>query len=168
MGGLIQLPGIFLKILPVAIISNRFFISLTAPIRTAMSKLTNQQKDFFAYTGAFGALLSATCFIQHMVIARDHWIAYTLTFIYAFIFLTFFLLALKKAYAPVLLIVSTVFALLAELILVTHLVFSVVVVLLFLYSFVIVVIMYVQALPRKLKEQAIAERMEERVWKERL
>lgn len=133
-----------------------------------MSKLTNQQKDFCAYTGAFGALLSATCFIQHMIIARDHWITHVLTLIYIFSLLSFFLLALKKAYAPLLLIIATFFALVAELLLVASFLFSMVVILLFLYSFVIVVIMYVDQLPRKLKEQALSEKMEEQVWKQRL
>jgi hypothetical protein len=133
-----------------------------------MSKLTNQQKDFCAYAGAFGALLAATCFIQHMVIARDHWLAHVLTLIYTFVFLSFFLLALKKAFAPLLLIISAFLALLAEAVLIISFLFSVVVILLFIYSTVIVTIMYIQQLPRKLKEQAISERMEAEIWKERI
>jgi hypothetical protein len=133
-----------------------------------MSKLTTKQQEFFAYTGTFGALLAITCLIQHLVIARDHWIAHTLTFIYIFSILDFILLALKKAFAPVLLITSTVLVLLAEAILITSFVFSLVVLILFVYSTVIVVLLYIEQLPRKLKEQALAERMEAEMWKDRI
>ncbi|HKO80921.1 MAG TPA: hypothetical protein VJU78_11025 [Chitinophagaceae bacterium] len=133
-----------------------------------MTKLTNKQQEFFAYTGTFGALLAATCLVQHLAIARDHWIAHTLMFVYIFSILGFILLALKKAFAPVLLIISTFFVLLAEALLITSFVFSLVVLLLFLYSTVIVVLLYIEQLPRKLKEQALAEKMEAQIWKDRI
>lgn len=130
-----------------------------------MTKLTNKQQEFFAYTGTFGALLAATCLIQHLVISRDHWIAHLLTLIYIYSILDFVLLALKKAFAPVLLITSTVLVLLAEALLITNFVFSLVVLLLFLYSTVIVVLLYIEQLPQKLKEQALAEKIENQLWK---
>ena len=133
-----------------------------------MSKLTNKQQELFAYTGTFGALLATTCLIQHLAIARDHWIAHSLTLIYIYAILSFILLALKKTFAPVLLITCTVLVLLAEVILITSFVFSLVVLLLFLYSTVIVVLLYIEQLPRKLKEQALAEKMEAEMWKDRI
>jgi predicted neutral ceramidase superfamily lipid hydrolase len=133
-----------------------------------MSKLTTKQQEFFAYTGTFGALLAITCLVQHLSIARDHWIAHSLTLIYIFAVLAFVLLALKKTFAPVLLITSTVLVLLAELTLYISFVFSLVVLLLFVYSTVIVVLLYIEQLPSKLKEQALAERMEADVWKDRI
>jgi hypothetical protein len=133
-----------------------------------MTKLTNKQQDLFTYSGTFGALLAATCLVQHLAIARDHWVAHTMTFIYMFSILDFILLALKKAFAPALLIISTFFVLLAEALLITNFVFSLVVLLLFLYSTVIVVLLYIEQLPRKLKEQALAEKMEAEIWKDRI
>ena len=133
-----------------------------------MTKLTNKQQEFFAYTGTFGALLATTCLVQHMAIARDHWVAHTMMFIYIFSILGFILLALKKVFAPVLLIISTFLVLLAEALLITNFVFSLVVLLLFLYSTVIVVLLYIEQLPRKLKEQAMAQKMEAQIWKDRI
>jgi hypothetical protein len=130
-----------------------------------MSKLTSKQQDFFTYTGTFGALLGITCLIQHMTITRDHWITYAMMLIYIFSILGFILLALKKVFAPLLLVISTVFVLAAELILITHFVISLVVLLLFLYTTVIVVAMYIEQLPQKLKKQALAEKMENEAWK---
>jgi ABC-type glycerol-3-phosphate transport system permease component len=88
--------------------------------------------------------------------------------IYIFSILGFVLLALKKVSAPVLLIVSAVFVLIAELILIRSFVFSLVVLLLFLYSTVIVVSLYVEQLPKKLKEQALAEKIENEMWKDKI
>lgn len=133
-----------------------------------MTKLTNKQQEFFTYTGTFGVLLATTCLVQHLAVARDHWIAHTLMFIYIFSILGFIFLALKKAFAPLLLIISTFFVLIAEALLITSFVFSLVVLLLFLYSTVIVVLMYIEQLPRKLKEQVLAEKMEADVWKDRI
>lgn len=133
-----------------------------------MSKLTNKQQEFFSYTGTFGALLATTCLIQHLAIARDYWIAHSMTLIYVFSILGFVLLALKKVFAPLLLIISTILVLLAELILITNFVFSLVVLLLFVYSTVIVVSLYIEQLPRKLKEQALAKRREAEMWKDRI
>jgi len=133
-----------------------------------MTKLTNKQQDFFTYTGTFGALLATTCLVQHMAITRDHWITYVITLIYIFSILGFVLLALKKVFAPLLLVISTILVLAAELILITNLVFSLVVLLLFLYTTVIVVSMYIEQLPQKLKKQALAEKMEKEAWKDKL
>jgi len=133
-----------------------------------MTRITEKQQEFFTYTGTFGALLGATCLVQHMAISRDHWIAYAMMLIYIFSILGFALLALKKVSAPVLLIVSTVLVLVAEVILIKSFVFSLVVLLLFLYSSVIVVLLYVEQLPKKLKQQALAEKMENEIWKDKI
>ncbi len=91
-----------------------------------------------------------------------------MTLIYLFSILGFALLAAKKVCAPVLLIISTVLVLVAELILVMNFVFSLVVLLLFIYSTVIVISMYIEQLPQKLKKQALAERMENETWKDKI
>jgi len=133
-----------------------------------MTKLTEKQQEFFTYTGTFGALLAGTCLVQHMAITRDHWIAYAMMLIYIFSILGFVLLALKKVFAPVLLIISAVFVLIAEVILIKSFVFSLVVLLLFLYSSVIVVLLYIEQLPKKLKEQALAEKIENQLWEDKI
>lgn len=162
--------------MPATIKSGRFFISLMAVENNSgyenryfnsinMSKLTSKQQDFFTYTGTFGALLGITCLVQHMAITRDHWITYAMMLIYIFSTLGFVLLALKKVFAPLLLIISAVLVLAAELILIRNFVFSLVVLLLFIYTTVIVVSMYIEQLPQKLQKQALAEKIENEAWK---
>lgn len=133
-----------------------------------MNTLTGKQKDLCSYTGLFGALISATCLIQLMVISRDHWIVVVLLGINAFAILAFVLLALQKAIAPWLLIAVATLLLLAKLIYLLNGVFSLIVFLSLLYSVVIVILLFIEQLPQKLKEKALAEKTEALVWKDKI
>jgi hypothetical protein len=133
-----------------------------------MNILTNQQKDFCSYSGLFGALISATCFIQLMIISREHWLSFALLCVNIFAILAFTLLALQKAIAPWLLIVVAALLFLAKLVYIFSGVFSLVVLLSLAYSVVIVVVLFVQQLPQKLREKALAEKAETLAWKDKI
>ncbi|HEY6505678.1 MAG TPA: hypothetical protein VIZ28_17000 [Chitinophagaceae bacterium] len=133
-----------------------------------MNILTNKQKDLCSYAGSFGALISATCFIQLMVISRDHWLVLVLLFIYVLAILSFILLALQKAIAPWLLIAVAALLFLAKLVYLVSGIFSLVVLLSLLYSVVIVVVLFVEQVPQKLKEKALAEKVEALTWKDKI
>ena len=113
-------------------------------------------------------MISAACFIQLMVISKDHWLAFVLLGINAFAILTFILLALQKTVAPLLLIAVAVLLFLAKLVYIFSGVFSLVVLLSFLYSVVVVTVIFVEQLPKKLKEKALAEKAEALAWKDRI
>jgi len=129
-----------------------------------MNPLTNQQQDICGYTGFFGALLSSVCFVQHLIIAKTHWVTITLVFIYIFIILAFSFLAFQKFFAPALLIVAGVLSLIAELLLILSGLFSLVVLLLFLYTIVIIIVVYAEGIPSKLREKHRMELEEKRAW----
>lgn len=133
-----------------------------------MNVLTNKQKDFCSYAGLFGALISATCFIQLMIISREHWLSFVLLGINAFAILAFVLLALQKAIAPWLLIGVAALLFAAMVIYVFNGVFSLVVLISLLYSVVIVVQLFIEQLPQKLKEKALAEKAEALMWKDKI
>ena len=133
-----------------------------------MNRRTNKQQDICSYTGSFGALISSACFIQLMIISREHWLAFVLLGINVFAILAFILLALQKAIAPWLLIAVAVLLFLAELIYIFSGVFSLVVLLSFFYTVVIVVVLFVEQIPQKLKEKALAERAEALIWKDKI
>lgn len=130
--------------------------------------LTNKQKDFCAYSGLFGALISATCFIQLMVISREHWVAFLLLGINAFAILAFVLLALQKPVAPWLLIGVTSLLFLAMILYVLNGVFSLVVLLSLVYSVIIVVTLFIEQLPQKLRAKALAEKAEDMAWRDKI
>jgi len=133
-----------------------------------MNVLTSKQQDLCTFLGSFGAMLSAACFIQLMVISKDHWLAFVLLGINAFAILTFILLALQKTVAPLLLIAVAVLLFLAKLVYIFSGVFSLVVLLSFLYSVVVLTVIFVEQLPKKLKEKALAEKAEVLVWKDKI
>ena len=128
------------------------------------SQLTNGQKDFCAYTGFFGVLIGLTCFIQHLSIFRSHWITTTLTFFYVIVIVSFLLLALKKPIAPVLLIITGIISLLIEALFLAAGLFSLAVLLLFLYNVVIVVLLYMEEIPKRLRILAQHEKKEREEW----
>ena len=133
---------------------------MTIPVKTFSQK----DENICEYTGLFGVLLSLTCFIQHLVVTRSHWIAQLMMVGYLFAIIAFLLLALKKPVAPVLLIISAIFSFVTEIIWVKGLAFSLVVLLLVLYTVIIVVVVYVEQIPQKLKRKSLAEKEEEELW----
>jgi hypothetical protein len=137
-------------------------------LTVVMNILTSKQQDICTYAGSFGAMISAACFVQLMVISRDHWLAFVLLGINAFAILAFILLALQKAVAPLLLIAVAALLFLAKLVYIFSGVFSLLVLISFLYSMVVVAVLFVEQLPKKLKEKALAEKAESLVWKDKI
>ena len=129
-----------------------------------MNSLTNKQQDFCGYCGTFGALLSLTCLVQHLVISNVHWISFTLLGMYLFVAVSFILLAFQKSIAPALLIISCIVAFFAEATLIISFVFSVAVVLLFVYTVVITIVIYIEGLQKGLKEKALLIKAEREAW----
>ena len=133
-----------------------------------MNKLTDAQNETCIYTGVFGAMLSATCLIQHMIFMRDHWLAYSMLGLYSFALLAFILLATRQWYAPILLIVSSGLMFIAALLLILGGIFSLVVILLLLYHAVIIAVLYIGGYPALMKQQALAAKAEESEWRSRM
>jgi hypothetical protein len=133
-----------------------------------MNLLTNKQQDVCTYSGFFGAMISGACFIQLMVISRDHWLAFVLLGINLFAVLAFILLALQKAVAPWLMIAVAALLFFAKLLYIFSGVFSLVVLISFLYSMVVVAVLFVERLPKKLREKALAEKAEAVAWKDKI
>lgn len=129
-----------------------------------MNGPTNKQQDFCAYCGIFGVLISLTCIIQLLVIAEAHWIPFTLLCMYVFVLTSFILLALQKPVAPLLLIISSFLSLLAEAALILTALFSAIVIIQFIYSVVITVVVYMDEIPKRLKEKAALLKAEKESW----
>jgi hypothetical protein len=133
-----------------------------------MNPLTKKQQDLCAYTGLFGSLINATCLIQHIIITRSHWVVFVMLGIYIFAIISFGSLGFQKAIAPWLLVITAILLLLAELVFVFGSAFSLVVLLAFLYNVIVVVLLFVEGLPARLREKARLIRSEELAWKDKL
>ncbi|MCX6317635.1 MAG: hypothetical protein NTW29_10110 [Bacteroidetes bacterium] len=129
-----------------------------------LNPLNERQQNFCTYGGTFGILITVTCLIQHLVVTKSNWITNSMVLLYAIIAVFFLLLALQKSYSPYLIIAGGVFALVMQYIWMRHLSFSLAVLLLFIYHVVILVALYTEQVPYRLKLKRKAELEEEQKW----
>jgi hypothetical protein len=129
-----------------------------------MNGPTNRQQDLCAYLGIFGVLIALTCIVQLLIIANAHWIPFTLLGMYLFVLTSFILLALQKSVAPLLLIISSFLSLLSEAALILTGLFSAIVIIQFVYSIAITVFIYMDEIPKRLKEKAVLLKAERDSW----
>jgi hypothetical protein len=129
-----------------------------------MNGPTNRQQDLCAYLGIFGVLIALTCIVQLLIIANAHWIPLTLLGMYLFVLTSFILLALQKSVAPLLLIISSSLSLLSETALILTGLFSAIVIIQFIYSIVITIFIYMDEIPKRLKEKAVLLKAEKDSW----
>lgn len=130
--------------------------------------LTTPQKNLCEYGGIFGVLLSLTCLVQHIAVAIPGKITNPMIPGYIFAIAAFTLLGLQKSYAVILVIISAANAAFTEWQWMKHYSFSLVVLMLFIYHVIIIVSMYVEQVPERLKQKRLAEKEEEDLWKDKI
>ncbi len=133
-----------------------------------MEYLSKEQESFCDNAGLFGALLSITCLVQHLVFMLPHWITYTITGVYILSIVSFILLAKKNATAPLLLVISAFLILLLEVFMTLALAFSLVLVMLLVYLVVIDAVLYIGGSAKQLKKRSTALKEEAAEWDRRL
>lgn len=129
------------------------------------SPLNNHAKNICEYGGIFGVLLSLTCLIQHIAVAIPGKVTNPMIPGYLFAILAFTLLGLQKSYAVILLIISGAYSAYTEYQWIKNYSFSLVVLLLFIYHVIIVVALYAEQIPERLKQKRLAEKAEEDEWR---
>jgi hypothetical protein len=134
-----------------------------------MNPLTNKQQDICSYAGLAGALINATCLVQHFVIMTyEAWLSYVMLGVYVFAILSFSLLAIQKAIGPWLLIGVAALMFITEILFVISGVFSLIILISMLYSVIVVIAIFVEQLPQKLRQKALAEKAEALAWKDKI
>jgi hypothetical protein len=133
-----------------------------------MTRLNAKDENFCSYTALFGILIAATCLIQHIIYGLAVWLLFTVLILYLLIAACFAILALKKWYAPVALIVSCVLSAGVEVIHALTVVRSPISMILFVYSLTITIYVYVEGMPVRLAKVAAAKRAEQDEWKDRI
>jgi hypothetical protein len=130
-----------------------------------LNPLTERQQNFCTYGGTFGILITLTCMIQHLVVViKSNWITNAMLMFYVLIAVFFLLLALQKSFAPFLLIVGAFFSLAIQYVWMRELSFSLAVLLLFLFHVIILVALFTEQVPYRLKLKRRAELDEENKW----
>ena len=129
------------------------------------SFFSNRDKNLCEYGGIFGVLLSLTCLIQHIAVAIPGKVTNPMIPGYLFAIAAFILLSLQKTYAIILLIISGAYSAFTEYQWMKHYSFSLVVLLLFIYHVIIVVGLFAEQIPERLKQKRLAEKEEEDAWR---
>ena len=129
-----------------------------------MENLSRQQESFCENAGLFGALISITCLVQHLVFMIPHWITYSIAGVYILCITGFILLAKKNASAPLLLLISAVLVLLLEVFMTLALAFSLVLLLLLVYMVVINAVLYGGDTAKQLRKRNAALKEEAAQW----
>ena len=127
---------------------------------------SEKEQEICAYTGVAGCLITAACGIQHMVIYRvfDFVLPLVMLGIYIISFGSFLMLALHKWYAPICLLVSAVLSLLTGAMAIGGPLISILALIHFLYSATLVIVIYMDQLPARLKQKELALRAEQNEW----
>ena len=131
---------------------------------SALDPLTNSQLNICIYGGGLGVLIALTCFIQLMLVGYENWRVAFLLSVYVIAGTSYLFLALQKHFAPLLLIISAVLVMIANLMWILSLAFSFVVVLLLIYSIIIAGVVYTERIPPELKKRKQALDAEEANW----
>ncbi len=129
-----------------------------------MNFLTPREKDTCTYTGVFGVLFSLTCLVQHFMYTNPHWITAAFVVVYLYSIFSFSLLTAQRHPAPFMLIIDACLLLVAAVLLIKNGIFSLVVVLTFIYTGVIAVFSYMFEFSLKFKQQLAARREEKALW----
>ena len=137
-----------------------FFCRMTEPNRI----LTNSEKNLCEYGGALGVAFAVTCLIQHCIFVIPSPVTRAMVPPYFFMILAFLFFAFQKPFSIILLIISGVFSLIIELVWLLHISFSLVVTLLFSYHLIIIITVFVEGIPKKLRMKRDAERAEREIW----
>ncbi|TMI69371.1 MAG: hypothetical protein E6H09_19795 [Bacteroidetes bacterium] len=126
--------------------------------------LTKSEKNLIEYGGALGVALAATCLIQHFIFAIPSPVTKPMVPAYFFMILAFLFFAFQKHFSIILLIISGAFSLIIELVWLLHISFSLVVTMLFSYHLIVIITLFIEDIPKKLRMKRDAERAEKEMW----
>ena len=132
------------------------------------SILINKEKNLCEYGGSFGIFLTLTCLIQHFIFAIPGPVTGPMIPAYMFSIAAFIFLALQKPISIVLLIISAALSFIIEYLWIMHYAFSLVVLLLFIYHAIIIVIVFMENIPKKLKMKKAAQKAERDMWADKI
>lgn len=128
-----------------------------------MNGPTNRQQDLCAYLGIFGVLIALTCIISsyHCKCALDSLHLAGHVFIYSYFF---HFACTSKIGSSTFVIISSFLYLLSEAVLILTGLFSAIVIIQFVYSVVVTVFIYMDEIPKRLKEKAVLLKAEKDSW----
>lgn len=130
--------------------------------------LSNKNKEFCDYAGLGGLVISFACMLQMFIFMKSHWINYIMLGVYFFSTVAYSFFIARKTFSPLLVLTSTILALLSDALLLAALTFSLIMLVLVLYSTVVTVFIYILGLPAKFRSIAETKKTEDNYWRDKL
>jgi predicted membrane protein len=130
--------------------------------------LNNREKNLCEFTAIAGVLLTLTCLVQHLIVTIPNSLTNLMIAAYPFMIVAFLLLGLQKPISIVFVIIGAALSALLEFLWIMHYAFSLVVLLLFMFHTVIVIVLFMEKIPRKLKMKRAAQRAEADAWADKI
>lgn len=134
-----------------------------------MDHLSKQQENFCDNAGLAGVLISLTCLFQHFYFMIPGWVTYSIIIVYLSALAGFILLMRKSPSAFGVLLISGILILALESFMILAKTYSLVLLLLLIYTVIIIALMYTSAeLQKNLRRRHIAKKADEAEWEGKL
>lgn len=136
--------------------------------KPVLSKLSKKEDEYITVAGVVGAALSLTALLQHFYFTNTSIWATLMLIPYTFTFISYVLLAAKNKAAHVFLFISIFLLFIAEILILLQSVYTPIVMLVFIYTLIVVVLLYTENIPKKLKERFLSKKKEDDFWSDKL
>lgn len=131
-------------------------------------EIGTKESEFCTFVGIVGIAFSLTCLIQHLHAMLPFTFNYYFSLVYVLTIISYFLLTFKKHFAIIVLLISAImlFGLVAFYSLFQN--FSVLAILLMIFTFVITILLMINEYPTKLKQHHLYKKQENSYWSNKL
>lgn len=126
------------------------------------------KNNFCFYAGLFGILISVATLFQMFIYGSDNWMAFSVILSVVFSITAFSFLMTKNRFTLPLLLSNTLLFLVINILFMITFSFSLLIVLLFLYSTIILTIFWAGGTPAYLKQMHAYKKQEELEWQNKL
>jgi hypothetical protein len=133
-----------------------------------MSALTNRDKTICSYAGLFGIMLTLTATIQLFVIGKDNSTVHWIFALYLYCLVAFIMFAAQHYTSPYLLLTTVLAVLIVDVTIAKHGLYSLAVLLLFIYCIAISLFIIMDGLHLRLWRKNLSEQAEEDKWRDKI
>lgn len=133
-----------------------------------LKPFSKKEDEMVSVLGVAGAALSITCLFQHFYFTTNGWQVWVMAVVYIYSTISYILTTKKNRFCAVLLIIAAILLFVNEVVLFMVGVSTPVVMLLFVFTIITIVLLYMENIPAKLKQKFLLESQDEDFWKNKL
>lgn len=133
-----------------------------------LKPFTKKEDEMVSVLGVVGTALSLTSLFQHFYFTTNGWQVWAMALVYIYSTIAYILTVKKNRFCGVLLIIAAAKLFIIEVLLSLMGVTTPVVMLLFVFTIITIVLLYMENIPAKLKQKFLLESKDEDFWKDKL